>query len=191
MVPEISLLSLSAMKISFSPVIVAIITLNILLSAWLLMRSYSSAQKLGFIRTYDLYNSFLLTNHFQEQLQGIKQNRQSILDSLKTAISKMELQINNNSVSVELRSMYNSLTRNYMESKEAFDKQITEVTADYDGQIWVEINSGIVQFGKDEGYDFIFGAEGTGSLLHADSADDLTEKAIAYLNNRYVNGETE
>ena len=63
-----------------------------------------------------------------------------------------------------------------------------ELTARYTSDIWKHINEGIAEFGKAEGYDFIFGASGNGGIMYADEANDITDRVVTYINLRYNNG---
>src|SRR5690606_29337088 len=67
----------------------------------------------------------------------------------------------------------------------ALEMQTQEGTREIETIIWNRLNPYIVEFGRARGYDFIYGANGTGSLLYADEGKDLTSELIDYVNQRY------
>jgi Skp family chaperone for outer membrane proteins len=55
----------------------------------------------------------------------------------------------------------------------------------YTSDIWKVINESVNEFGEKEGYDLIFGAVGSGSLMYADRSQDVTDEVIQFINERY------
>lgn len=60
-----------------------------------------------------------------------------------------------------------------------------ELSERYTADIWKRINQYIVAYGKKEGYDFIFGASGDGSIMYAGEANDVTDDVVSYINKQY------
>lgn len=63
------------------------------------------------------------------------------------------------------------LSEEYQRKSDAFDKII-----------WDNINRKVAEFGKENGYDYIFGAKGDGSIMYAVEAKDVSSELIEYLN---------
>jgi len=51
--------------------------------------------------------------------------------------------------------------------------------------IWKRLNPYIAEYGKEKGYAYIYGANGTGNVLYADEGEDITDELIEYVNKRY------
>lgn len=60
-----------------------------------------------------------------------------------------------------------------------------ELSTRYTADIWRYINEGVADFGKEKKYKYIFGASGNGSLMYADSVNDVTSDIVKYLNLKY------
>lgn len=48
-----------------------------------------------------------------------------------------------------------------------------------------EVNIYIKQYGKENGYTYIFGANSSGNIVYADNAKDITDEIVAEMNTRY------
>jgi outer membrane protein len=53
-------------------------------------------------------------------------------------------------------------------------------------ELWKQINEYVQQFGKENHYKVILGANGTGSLMYSDKALDITPELTSYINSRYA-----
>ena len=54
--------------------------------------------------------------------------------------------------------------------------------------VYNKVNNFIERFGKKNGYDIIFGANGQGSILYVQNKTDITDKIIEELNKEYLTG---
>jgi len=50
-----------------------------------------------------------------------------------------------------------------------------------------QVNDYIKEYGKTHGYDFIYGANGTGNIVYANDAYDITQDVLEGLNKEYSN----
>jgi len=55
-------------------------------------------------------------------------------------------------------------------------------------QIATQLNQYLEDFTKEQGYDYIFGATGAGSLMGAKEAYNVTDEVLRYANERYKGG---
>jgi Skp family chaperone for outer membrane proteins len=72
----------------------------------------------------------------------------------------------------------NDLYNNLYQKAEQRNKEI-------EAMIWKRLNPYLIDFGKENGYEYIYGANGTGNVLYADEHQDITEEIIKYVNQRY------
>jgi Skp family chaperone for outer membrane proteins len=68
---------------------------------------------------------------------------------------------------------------------EQIQKNIALKTDSLNAIIWKRLNPLIQQYGKENKYKMIFGADGTGHLLYSDSSLDISNRVIEYVNEQY------
>jgi outer membrane protein len=68
---------------------------------------------------------------------------------------------------------------------EAIEKKITEEDQVSSQNVINVINEFIMEYGKESGYKFVLGANGTGNVLYADEAINLTKEVLDKLNKEY------
>lgn len=79
--------------------------------------------------------------------------------------------------------------RNYiLRKKKSFEEDNEKMVKQYDENIIKQLNQYVKDYGEKNKYQFIYGADGSGNLMYADSTYDLTKKIIEYVNERF-NGE--
>lgn len=129
-----------------------------------------STRKTGYVDIFRLVNEFELQKEFSEQAKRDFERERTMIDSLIFS-EKLRNPATHESFKNEL---YTSL---YKKAEER-NKEIEAV-------IWKRLNPYLAEFGKENGYLYIYGANGTGNVLYADKAQDVTEELIKYVNNRY------
>lgn len=137
--------------------------------------------KVGFITTMKVFDAFRFKKELEKKYQTVQIAKQGYLDSLRLCIEFMEKpegkQLNEANVN-ELKKVYLLKERQYNEENEALYKDYTE-------RIWKQLNQYVEDYGKENHYKYILGANGQGNIMYADPAEDLTEKVIQYINARY------
>lgn len=71
----------------------------------------------------------------------------------------------------DLLMLREKLSNDYLKKSKAFEKLI-----------WDNINRKVSQYGKEKGFDYIFGANGDGSIMYASEENDITNEIIEYIN---------
>jgi outer membrane protein len=74
------------------------------------------------------------------------------------------------------------IKRSYFEQ---IQKNLTARTDSLNAIIWKRLNPLIQEYGKENKYKMIFGANGTGNLLYSDSSLDISNNLINYVNKKY------
>ncbi|WP_298423832.1 hypothetical protein [uncultured Kordia sp.] len=64
-------------------------------------------------------------------------------------------------------------------------KMDTELKQEVNRKAWERLNGYLEEFGKQQNVDLIFGIQGTGNVMYADKAFDLTQEAIEFANSKY------
>lgn len=88
--------------------------------------------------------------------------------------------------SIQFTNLSDSAQSYYLQKYDQQQQQLQQKAEQYTAQIWQQINAGILEYGHQHHYTFIFGATGTGSLMYADSTQNITQEIITYLNQRYA-----
>lgn len=142
-------------------------------------------EKAAYIDTSVIYNDFRLKKELEGKMENIRNARKSVLDSMELRLKSLmgELQAKPNEKS--LIEQFGSQRQEYLHRKESFEEDNERLADEYTGQIWKQLNQYISDYGKENGYSFIYGASGNGSLMYADKGYDITKQATEYANSRY------
>jgi len=84
-----------------------------------------------------------------------------------------------------MQSGRQDLNATYQQNLRQSSQNYQQLSEKYTSDIWKHINGEVANFGREKGYDYIFGASGNGSLMYADSLNDITGDVIKYLNEKY------
>jgi len=168
-------------------VTVCLFGLSIFISGY----TYYSKPKVAYVSVSSLYNEFSYKLEMETKLKNLQSNQQMALDSIK-----MEMKILSNGASrvedipkenlVELQQMQQVY---YMKEKK-FSEEYNSFSQEYNTQIIKQLNQYVIDYGKENGYDYIFGANSEGSIMYANEGDDVTKEVVEYINKRY-NGNQE
>lgn len=126
--------------------------------------------KSAFIVNQQVFDGFKGKQKLEAKLAKIQTEHKNKLDSLELRIrlAADPLVINE----------YNTMRQQF-----AFEEE--QLSAQYTEDIWKEINEQLVAFGNDNGYTFIYGATGNGSLMFGDESFNVTQDVVQYLNEKY------
>lgn len=133
-----------------------------------------------------LRKDFVLAKQLDSELESIMLKRKEILDSLKLDIQMLEkrVQINGKVQPTELNE-YKIKRAFFAEKEKEFYDANNELEAKYQENIWNKLNSYVKDYGKEKGYVYIYGLNGSGSIMYAADENDITLPLIEYVNNKY------
>jgi outer membrane protein len=106
---------------------------------------------------------------WQKELQDYEKNR--------SKYSKKELELKQ-----ELLGNKQQQINNY---QQAIQKQVQEEDKKATQTVINDINDFVKEYGKKKGYKIIFGASGSGNIMYADEASDLTPIVLEGLNKEF------
>lgn len=163
--------------------------LLLLMVSLIFMGAYSSmsGSKTAYIQNFKVYEEFKgkqeLAQRFTKQ-QDFFQNK---IDSVKLQLNILTQQLNQNpeEPSQELIQSYQYTQTKYAQLQQELAQKTTELQEKYMQQIWNQLNEYIKEYGLEHNYDYIYGAEGTGSIMYAKESNDITDKIIPYVNSKY------
>lgn len=159
------------MKQSIS--ILKILFLSIVLS------SCNSSEKTAYVTTGKLYENYKGSKELNNKLAAQENRFRLVLDSLKLEI---EICRSKNSV---FKNDCALLENKYKEAYTGMVQFNKEYAGSEKEKIWIQLNTHIEAFGKEKGYKYIFGANGSGNIMYADSTFDITDQVVEFANLKY------
>lgn len=170
------MLSLDLKLLSKIPLIFILISLS----------SCRGKDKLGYVDINKLYESFEYKKELAIEFNKIKMARQRICDSL-------EYELNIIANDLEKKKLLNSVTENEFSIKrknlfqlnKQYEEENRTLSETYDAKIIKQLNAYIKEYGKNNGYQLLLGADLKGNILYGDPKMDETDKLITFVNERY------
>ena len=137
----------------------------------------------AYVNLADVFEGFELQQDLSAQLEQLNNTRQLQLDS-------MELKLNQLAAAPDFdaeapSAAFMALRSQYLRTEKRYAEDTERLTNEYDQQIWTQLNQYLADFGQQENYSFVFGANGQGHLMFADPELNRTSEVIAYINNRF------
>jgi outer membrane protein len=142
--------------------------------------------KTGFVIITELYNGFEMKKEMEQKYLGVKNARDKILDSLT-----LELKLISQKIETEQEKNPNTIKEfttkrtDYLQRKQAYQADNTALSQKYDQEILTQMNQYVKDYGVANGYTYVFGNDGNGSLMYAKDANNITKQVIAYINSKY------
>lgn len=153
--------------------------------AYLLVASPKN-QKLGYVELTKIYSEFSLKKELEAKLKSVQLKRQNILDSLKLDLKMLSREIENgNRNDKEKLVLFGEKKEAYYELDKKFAEDNQNTAKMFDEQIFTQINQYTKDFGVKHNYTIIFGTDGSGTLMYAQDALNVTDEVKKYVNERY------
>jgi Skp family chaperone for outer membrane proteins len=161
----------------------------IVIGTWMIYRNFFE-RKVYFVNLSTVYSKFEYTKTLEKQFEQVTTTKNNILDSLKAGleIEYRRLQGIGNKLTDEQKQeilSFKAANHEYVQKKENFDKTNEQLLAQYDKQIWNQINEYVETYGKEKNIGIIVGSNGSGSVMYSDMDFDITDDVIAYINLKH------
>ena len=154
-----------------------------------MLYGFISKPKVAFVHVQEVYNEFEYKKELETKYEKVQSERKRILDSLEIQINAIATNIQNSEVNKEKNIQnYQYLVADYQSKKKAFSEDNAMVSEKYTQQIWNQLNQYVEEYGKQKGFDFIYGADGSGNVMYAEKGFNITEQIKEYVNQRYLGG---
>lgn len=157
--------------------IIACIALGIIATA---LYSFKSAKKIAYLDTGEVFKNFAMTKKMDEEVKAVEAAKKKMMDSLITQLKQVQsgvLKVSDN----ELEMM----KAGYLEKRSQLASDLNKVRESAMEKIWKQINQYVSEYGKENHYDVILGANGQGSLMYASEGADMTKEILRYVNEKY------
>jgi len=151
------------------------ISITVLLIAVTALVSYSafSSKRIAYVDLPRMMAEFEMSKEYELKLKSQFQKDQKQLDSLNKALIELD------TISLEEKRY------RYNQTAQAFERRYSANTKDLNDQVLRKLNIYMKQYAEYKDLDFVFGAEGSGVIMAANSNLDLTTEAIQYINKKY------
>lgn len=141
-------------------------------------------KKIAYVDTIYIFENSKMKADLYKKLENDQKIRKTILDSLENEIKTI---VSHKPFS-EIDPVYlkvKTLEETYYQKQQKFTQELKSIADDVNRKIWNHINESIVQYSKDNKYDYLFGANGQGSIMYAGEPENISETMIEFINNKY------
>jgi outer membrane protein len=146
-------------------------------------------KKVGFVKIQQVFAGFNYKKELENNLKSVSLKRKNILDSLELELKILAKQIKlDRKLDNKKAAEFEAKKEVYLSKKKNFEDDNEQMVKQYDENIIKQLNQYVRDYGEKNKYQFIYGADGTGNLMFADSTYDLTNKVIEYVNERFNGG---
>lgn len=130
----------------------------------------------GYVSMSLVFEECHVRDKYETELKTLEAQSNAELAAMENSIRELKAQGTDaakiSTMEQELLSRRDALTEEYQRKSETFERVI-----------WEKINQKVNDYGKEMGYDYIFGAKGDGSIMYASEAKDITKEVIASINH--------
>jgi outer membrane protein len=123
-----------------------------------------------------------LKEQLQKDLEKVVSKRTSELDSIKLELTFLSNKVQVNSADQAELDLFEDMKNRYLTLQNQYEQENYRLKEEYFNQIRKSINDKAKSFGEDNGYDYLFSANGDGALMYADQGEDITKEMIEYVN---------
>lgn len=145
---------------------------------------YQQLPRTAYVDIHEVFEKFEGTKELNARLTNLSSKQKSLLDSMSFKLRAMQSNINENSPRAVLTS-FNTQQNNYQVLNSEFTQQYEQQDQEYQTMVWKQINQYIQEYGKENGYDYIYGANGNGTMMYASNQKNITTNILQYINQRY------
>lgn len=151
----------------------------------LLFSFFVKGEKTGYVNLQEVFQQFHGKIELEKRIQQSEWSTQLYLDSmnlhLEVLVGLQEKEKRNKRVGEEIVKVQKQIAHVQQQAYEINTKR----SNDYTQQIWNQINQYVSDFGAENSFDYIFGAEGGGSVMYGKKEKDLTTQIVDYINTKY------
>ncbi|MBL7884405.1 MAG: OmpH family outer membrane protein [Bacteroidia bacterium] len=142
-------------------------------------------KKMAYVDIPKVFNSFEMKKELQEKYKQTEAGRKRVLDSLSFNLQTLAKKINENKNDKNLIAEFDSQRDMFFKTKKRFEEDNEVLSRQYDKQILEQMSQYILDYGKQNRYDLILGADGNGTLMYANEEMNISDLITNYINNKY------
>jgi outer membrane protein len=139
--------------------------------------------KAGYVLIGEVFEKFEYKKEMQKKFELTFKARKRIIDSLEINLNYLAKDIKTKST--EEINNFEKRKMEYFQRKRLFEEDNQALTEQYDKEVISQLNQYIKDFGTSNGYSYIYGSDGNGSLMFAEEKNNVTAKVIDFVNKKY------
>jgi len=149
---------------------------------------YKSRPKFGYVEIGKVVENYDFAKDARKEIEDekakIEKDSKRLSDSLDTIVQKVKgLSPGASKKRIQqLQAEYLQMRGNQERYAKISHEKLSKLEQDKMAPVYEKINAFLGEFGKKKGNAFVFGATGSGSLMHADNAYNLTGEVIEAMN---------
>lgn len=152
----------------------------------LLLYPKQGPARLAYIDIDKAFNDFELKKELEKSFAANRQEKQQRIDSLIFELNLTEKKFNTlKNIPRDEIVAYDIKKQEYYARIKKLEEENSLLLQEYDTQIKNQLNTFAQQYGKDNGYAYIF-SNVNGSLMYADKSSDITADFVLYMNKKYA-----
>jgi len=142
-------------------------------------------KKVAWINLPDVYKNFEFKKELENKLIKTTEARKMIIDSLELELRIISDEIQTGKKDNNKIELFKQKRANYLTRKKVFDEDNYMNKEKYEEQIMTQLSQYVKDYGKEHNYQFIYGADGSGTVMYADEGMNITEEVKKYVNEKY------
>ena len=146
---------------------------------------YCYSGKTAYIEIKKVFNGFALKKELEDKYAVTAKHRAEILDSLSNTLKLLSASVQADRKNEELMIRFETKREEFLKARERFEEDNAALSRKYDAQILEQMTQYVSDFGKKHDYKYIFGAEGNGTLMYAETKENISDEIIGFINNKY------
>lgn len=166
------------------PVILSVIA--ICLSVFVSVSFMNHRQKNAYVIIQELFENFELKKELEKNYAGVRNARKKILDSIQIDLSVLSKRLSTTAKPAkEELDLFERKKLEFNQKMQEYDQSNVQLTKEFDDKIILQLNQYISDYGKEYGYDMIYGNTSNGSIMYGNEKNNITKEVITFINQKY------
>jgi outer membrane protein len=166
--------------------LISFIMSSITMVGIIVLLTKDDTKKTAFFMSAEVYNEFDYKNELEAELIAFNDEIVQSIDSLEQDLQMTVQYLKSISPSEEQMILFERKQQYFFETKSLVEAKYEEKAQESYSLIWDRINGYVNDYGKDNEYVYIFGANGDGTMMYADESENITAELITHINAKYA-----
>ncbi len=141
--------------------------------------------RMAWVNFNKVYDEFLYKKELEQKFNQAQQARKKMVDSLELDLKMLYGQIKDKGGNTEKEELFELKRRQFLEQKNRLDEDGANNQRSFQEQILNQLNQYVKDFGEENEYTVILGADGSGSVMYAKQGIEITTDVINFINKKY------
>ena len=143
--------------------------------------------KTAYVNLGQVFKEFDGKKELEATLVQIQQRQKLMLDSLNLKFDLFQKQLLEQGLNrQEVQYAYEAQRVHIQQTTQRITEQQQNQQQEFTENIWNQIDQYVRDYGEENGYNYIHGANGNGSLMYVSEGYDITDDIIEFLNLKYA-----